>query len=66
MPNLTICAHVPAHRVCSQAVSRPPERQTDGMSPARYTLWPAAHCFRRGHRLRLQVSSGAHSHEAPQ
>ena len=22
--------------------------------------WPAAHRFRRGHRLRLQVSSGAH------
>jgi predicted acyl esterase len=23
-------------------------------------LWPAAHAFRRGHRLRVQVSSGAH------
>ncbi|MFI6503901.1 CocE/NonD family hydrolase [Nonomuraea typhae] len=23
-------------------------------------LWPAAHRFRRGHRIRLQVSSGAH------
>jgi predicted acyl esterase len=23
-------------------------------------LWPTAHRFQRGHRLRLQVSSGAH------
>jgi hypothetical protein len=23
-------------------------------------LWPTAHCFRRGHRVRVQVSSGAH------
>jgi putative CocE/NonD family hydrolase len=23
-------------------------------------MWATAHCFRRGHRLRLQVSSGAH------
>ena len=25
-----------------------------------FALWPTAHLFRRGHRLRLQVSSGAH------
>jgi putative CocE/NonD family hydrolase len=25
-----------------------------------FPLWPTAHRFRRGHRLRLQVSSGAH------
>ena len=37
-----------------------PERQPDGTIRARITLWPAAHRFRRGHRLRLQVSSGAH------
>jgi putative CocE/NonD family hydrolase len=24
------------------------------------SLWPTAHCFRRGHRVRVQVSSGAH------
>jgi putative CocE/NonD family hydrolase len=29
-------------------------------APLRFTLWPAAHVFRRGNRLRLQVSSGAH------
>jgi predicted acyl esterase len=26
----------------------------------RFPLWPTAHRFRRGHRIRLQVSSGAH------
>jgi putative CocE/NonD family hydrolase len=26
----------------------------------RIDLWPAGHCFRRGHRLRVQISSGAH------
>jgi len=37
-----------------------PERQPDGAIHARIPLWPAAHRFRRGNRLRLQVSSGAH------
>ena len=37
-----------------------PERQPDGTIRARIPLWPAAHRFHRGHRLRLQVSSGAH------
>ncbi len=37
-----------------------PEPQPDGTVRARITLWPAAHRFARGHRLRLQVSSGAH------
>jgi predicted acyl esterase len=23
-------------------------------------LWPTANCFKKGHRIRLQVSSGAH------
>jgi uncharacterized protein len=32
----------------------------DGAIRLQFTLWPAAHRFRRGHRLRLQVSSGAH------
>jgi putative CocE/NonD family hydrolase len=26
----------------------------------RFALWPTAHRFRRGHRIRVQVSSGAH------
>jgi len=31
-----------------------------GVIQSRINLWPTAHCFRAGHRLRLQVSSGAH------
>jgi len=38
--------------------------RANGMSRARFTLWPAAHCFRRRHRLRVQVSSGAHPCDA--
>jgi putative CocE/NonD family hydrolase len=36
------------------------ERGEDGVATVEVPLWPAAHVFRRGHRLRLQVSSGAH------
>jgi putative CocE/NonD family hydrolase len=32
----------------------------DGTSRVTIDLWPAAHRFRPGHRVRLQVSSGAH------
>ncbi len=32
----------------------------DGVSPVGVDLWPMAHVFRRGHRIRVQVSSGAH------
>jgi len=35
-------------------------RETDGTMRAGVELWPTATTFRRGHRLRLQVSSGAH------
>lgn len=38
--------------------NRPPG--PGGTTPARISLWPTAHRFRAGHRLRLQVSSGAH------
>lgn len=31
----------------------------DELSQATVTLWPTAHRFRRGHRIRVQVSSGA-------
>ena len=37
-----------------------PAPEPDGAIRVRFALWPAAHRFRRGHRLRLQVSSGAH------
>jgi uncharacterized protein len=32
----------------------------DGVATVRFPLWPIAHRFRRGHRIRVQVSSGAH------
>jgi putative CocE/NonD family hydrolase len=32
----------------------------DGMPHLTFDLWPTAHRFRSGHRLRVQVSSGAH------
>ena len=31
----------------------------DETSCATVALWPTAHCFKRGHRIRVQVSSGA-------
>ncbi len=36
------------------------EPQPDGSSRVEIDMWATAYCFRRGHRLRLQVSSGAH------
>jgi putative CocE/NonD family hydrolase len=35
-------------------------READGTMRVGVELWPIANTFRRGHRLRLQVSSGAH------
>lgn len=37
-----------------------PALQSDGCYKVNVDLWPTAHCFKRGHRLRVQVSSGAH------
>ncbi len=37
-----------------------PTPAADGTLPLTIDLWPTAHRFQRGHRLRLQVSSGAH------
>jgi putative CocE/NonD family hydrolase len=36
----------------------PPD--SDGIRRARVELWPAGHVFREGHRIRIQISSGAH------
>jgi predicted acyl esterase len=36
------------------------QREQDGTAHVEVSLWPAAHVFRRGHRIRVQVSSGAH------
>src|SRR5580700_3973315 len=35
-------------------------RGVDGVATLEVSLWPTAHVFRRGHRIRVQVSSGAH------
>jgi putative CocE/NonD family hydrolase len=37
-----------------------PPRDPDGVAEVRFDLWPAAHRFGGGHRIRVQVSSGAH------
>lgn len=37
-----------------------PERDADGIARVEFELWPTAHRFRAGHRIRVQVSSGAH------
>lgn len=37
-----------------------PPRDDDGVAVVRFELWPTAHSFARGHRIRVQVSSGAH------
>jgi putative CocE/NonD family hydrolase len=47
-------------RVCEGA----PAPSPDGSIRVCMELWPTAYHFRRGHRLRLQVSSGAHPHFA--
>ena len=36
------------------------EPQPDGSLRVQVDLWPTAYCFLPGHRLRLQISSGAH------
>lgn len=37
-----------------------PERTSDGAWPVEVSLWPTAHRFAAGNRIRVQVSSGAH------
>lgn len=37
-----------------------PPRDADGIAHVRLDLWPIAHRFRAGHRIRVQISSGAH------
>jgi uncharacterized protein len=36
------------------------QRREDGVLAVRVALWPTAQRFRKGHRVRVQVSSGAH------
>jgi hypothetical protein len=35
-------------------------RSADGSISVRISMWPTANTFKHGHRIRLQVSSGAH------
>jgi hypothetical protein len=35
-------------------------KAADGSMSLRIGMWPTSNTFKRGHRIRLQVSSGAH------
>ena len=47
-------------RAAPRSIAGRPAPSPTARSGCGSTLWPTAHRFRRGHRLRLQVSSGAH------
>jgi uncharacterized protein len=52
-----------SRNICDGLVRLTPaswQRGSDGVASVEVPLWPAAHVFRRGHRIRVQVSSGAH------
>jgi len=52
-----------SRNICDGLLRLIPEmwhRAKDGVANIEVELWPAAHLFRRGHRIRVQVSSGAH------
>ncbi|MBX5440022.1 MAG: CocE/NonD family hydrolase [Solirubrobacteraceae bacterium] len=53
----------PSLNVCDALVRLQPGApapDADGVRRVELALWPTAHRFRRGHRIRVQVSSGAH------
>jgi putative CocE/NonD family hydrolase len=52
-----------SRNVCDALRSVDPEHDrpaADGSVPVRFELWPLGHRFAAGHRIRLQISSGAH------
>lgn len=51
-----------SRNVCDALARIAPERfaQDDGIWHVAFDLWPMGHRFAAGHRIRLQVSSGAH------
>jgi uncharacterized protein len=52
-----------SRNICDGLVRLTPgawRRALDGVAAVDIELWPAAHLFRRDHRIRVQVSSGAH------
>jgi putative CocE/NonD family hydrolase len=61
-----LCDVEPAGRsvnVCDGLARVTPDshrRDGDGWAEVSIELWPAAHRFRSGHRIRVQVSGGAH------
>ena len=44
----------------SDGIVRLTDVAPDTARPVEFDLWPIAHAFQRGHRIRLQVSGGAH------
>jgi uncharacterized protein len=44
----------------SDGIVRLTDAAPDAPHPVEFALWPVAHAFQRGHRIRLQVSGGAH------
>jgi uncharacterized protein len=44
----------------SDGIVRLTDATADTPHPVEFDLWPVAHTFLRGHRIRLQVSGGAH------
>jgi uncharacterized protein len=44
----------------SDGILRLTDASADTPRPVEFDLWPVAHAFQRGHRIRLQVSGGAH------
>jgi putative CocE/NonD family hydrolase len=52
-----------SRNICDGLVRLTPttwNRGSDGIASVTVELWPAAHVFKREHRIRVQVSSGAH------
>jgi len=52
-----------SRNICDGLVRLTPgawRRDADGVAMVTVDLWPTAHVFRRDHRIRVQVSSGAH------
>jgi uncharacterized protein len=44
----------------SDGIMRLTDAAADTAHPVEFELWPVAHTFMRGHRIRLQISGGAH------
>ncbi|GAA0924906.1 CocE/NonD family hydrolase [Nonomuraea longicatena] len=49
-----------SRNLCDGALRVGPDSEADGVRVLDIELWPLAHRFRAGNRIRLQISSGAH------